>query len=121
MLTAVFTALAAVVPSDAVAIGCISASLFLVYLCSSAAWAIASVAAPPNCTASLGSLQNFGGYVGGALAPTVTGLIVRDTGHFGAALLTGAVIALAAAAGYWLMIRDPIPAAAVPAAAPALG
>ncbi len=127
VLTAVFTAVAAEVPSDALALACISLSLFLVYLCSSAAWAMASVAAPANCTASIGSMQNFGGYIGGALAPTVTGFIVQRTGHFEAALLTGAAIALAAAAGYWFLIREPIPVETAPAAlrsaatAPALG
>ncbi len=43
---------------------------------------------------------------------------MKGTGHCGAALLTGAAIALAAAAGYRLMIRDPIAAAALPSAAP---
>ena len=110
--TAVFTVVAALTPSDALAIACISASLFLVYLCSSSAWAMASVAAPANCTASIGSMQNFGGYIGGALAPTVTGYIVQGTGHFSMAFVTGAVIALVAAIGYWTLIQDPIPATA---------
>ncbi len=111
VLTAVFTIVAAETSSDTLAIGCISLSLFLVYLCSSSAWAMASVAAPANCTASLGAMQNFGGYIGGALAPTVTGIIVQRTGHFEAALLTGAAIALVAAAGYWTLIKDAIPSA----------
>ncbi len=102
---------AALTPSDALSIACISASLFLVYLCSSSAWAMASVAAPANCTASIGSMQNFGGYIGGALAPTVTGFIVQGTGSFSLAFITGAVIALVAAAGYWTLIQEPIPAA----------
>ncbi len=108
--TAAFTVVAALTPSDTLAIACISASLFLVYLCSSSAWAMASVAAPSNCTASLGAMQNFGGYIGGALAPTVTGFIVGSTGHFSLAFITGAVIALLAALGYWILIQDPIPA-----------
>ena len=111
--TAFFTAVAALTPSDALSIACISASLFLVYLCSSSAWAMASVAAPANCTASIGSMQNFGGYIGGALAPTVTGFIVQGTGSFSLAFITGAVIALVAAAGYWTLIQEPIPAATV--------
>ncbi|RYB03115.1 MFS transporter [Lichenibacterium ramalinae] len=109
--TAACTVVAAVTPSDTLAIACISASLFLVYVCSSSAWAMASVAAPANCTASLGAMQNFGGYIGGALAPTVTGFIVKGTGHFSLAFITGAVIALVAAMGYWFLIREPIPEA----------
>ena len=107
--TAACTVVAAITPSDTLAIACISASLFLVYVCSSSAWAMASVAAPANCTASLGAMQNFGGYIGGALAPTVTGFIVGGTGHFSLAFITGAVIALVAALGYWFLIQDPIP------------
>jgi sugar phosphate permease len=109
VLTAVFTVIAAETPSDVLAIACISLSLFLVYLCSSAAWAMASVAAPANCTASIGSMQNFGGYIGGALAPTITGFIVQSTGRFSPALLTGAAIAVVAAVGYWVLIEGPIP------------
>ena len=72
-------------------------------------WALASVAAPANCTASLGSIQNFGGYLGGALAPMVTGFIVQATGSFVPALLVGAAMALAAALAYLLIIRtEPI-------------
>lgn len=109
--TALFTIVAAETSSDILAIACISLSLFLVYTCSSSAWAMASVAAPANCTASIGAMQNFGGYIGGALAPTVTGYIVQSTGHFSLAFITGAVIALVAAGGYWMLIREPIPAA----------
>ena len=68
--TGVFTALAAWTPSNALAIGCISVAMFLCYVSTATAWAMASVAAPANCTASLGAMQNFGGYLGGALAPT---------------------------------------------------
>ena len=109
---ALFTAVAALVPSDALAIACMSAALFLVNVCSTSVWAMASVAAPANCTASIGSVQNFGGYIGGALAPTVTAYIKAGTGAFAPAFLAGAAIAVAAAAVYWTLIREPIPAAA---------
>src|ERR1700730_11593380 len=78
-------------------------------------WALASVAAPAHRTASLGSIQNFGGYLGGALAPTVTGFIVQATGTFVPALLVGAVIALA----YLVVIPNrPIRSAELGVAAP---
>jgi sugar phosphate permease len=106
---AVFTVLTAYTPSSVLAVTFISLSVLLVYVSSSAAWATASVAAPANCTASIGSMQNFGGYLGGALAPTVTGFIVQETHSFQPALLVGAAIALSAAVIYMLMVRDPIP------------
>ncbi len=51
------------------------------------------MSAHPNYTASMAGLQNFGDYIGGALAPTVTGFVVQMTGSFIPALLTGAAVA----------------------------
>jgi sugar phosphate permease len=108
--TAACTIAAAYVSSNALAIVFISASLFLVYVTSTCAWALSSVAAPTNCTASIGAMQNFGGYLGGALAPTVTGLIVQTTGSFVPALVVGAVIGVASAACYLFIVDQPITA-----------
>ncbi len=109
--TSACTLAAAYVTSNILAVAFISASLFLVYVTSTYAWALSSVAAPTNCTASIGAMQNFGGYLGGALAPTVTGLIVQSTGSFVLALVVGAVIGVASAASYLFVVRDPITAA----------
>jgi cyanate permease len=84
----------------------ISAAVVFAGGASGMSWALASVAAPAHCTASLGSIQNFGGYLGGALAPTVTGFIVQATGTFVPALLVGAVIALASALAYLVVIPN---------------
>jgi sugar phosphate permease len=110
--TAACTVSAAFVTSNALAIVFISASLFLVYVTSTCAWALSSVAVPTNCTASIGAMQNFGGYLGGALAPTVTGLIVQQTGSFVPALVVGALIGVASAGSYLFVVVDrPITAA----------
>src|SRR5271167_754497 len=109
--TAICTVAAAYVSSNALAIAFISISLFLVYVTSTCAWALSSVAVPTNCTASIGAMQNFGGYLGGALAPTVTGLIVQHTGSFVPALVVGAIIGLASAASYFFVVDQPITAA----------
>jgi len=109
--TAACTVAAAYVTSNTLAIAFISASLFLLYITSTCAWALSSVAAPTNCTASIGSMQNFGGYLGGALAPTVTGLIVQSTGSFQLALVVGAVIAVASGFSFLLVVGEPITAA----------
>jgi MFS family permease len=107
--TAIFTVLTALTPSNTLAVIFISISLFLIYVSASAAWAMAPVAAPANCTASIGSMQNFGGYFGGALAPTVTGFIVQETSSFKPALLVGAAVAFCAALVYLVVVRGPIP------------
>ena len=94
--------------SNAMALALISISLFLIYIASSAAWATVPIAAPSQYTASLGSIQNCGGYLGGALAPTVTGLIVQRTGSFSQAFLLSAGLSLLSAAAYLLLVRQPI-------------
>jgi MFS family permease len=108
---AVCTVAAALVESNTLAVVLISAALFLGYVASSSAWAMASVAAPANTTASLGAVQNFGGYLGGALAPTVTGFIVQASGSFVPALMTAAGIGVVCAVLYAVITRRPITAA----------
>jgi sugar phosphate permease len=94
--------------SNAAAIAFISVTLFLIYIAASAAWATVPIAAPSQYTASLGSIQNSGGYLGGALAPAVTGLIVQQTGSFSQALLLSAGLCFLSAIVYLLLVKQPI-------------
>ncbi|MDE3195330.1 MAG: MFS transporter [Acidobacteriota bacterium] len=105
---AVCTAASVFAKSNSVALVFISICVFLVYISSSAAWATVPIAAPAQFTASLGSIQNFGGYLGGALAPAVTGFIVQETGSFAQALLLSAGLCIVSAAAYLLLVRGPI-------------
>jgi MFS family permease len=102
------TVATAYAPSNAAVIVLISISLFLIYIVSSASWATVPIAAPSQFTASLGSIQNFGGYLGGALAPTFTGLLVERTGSFTSALLLSAGITVTAGIVYLALVRGPI-------------
>ncbi|HET7212048.1 MAG TPA: MFS transporter [Terriglobia bacterium] len=104
----VCTTLAAFSSSSIFAVVCISISLFLLNGSSTAAWAMATVAAPKNYAASLGSIQNFGGYLGGTLAPAVTGFMVQATSSFQSALLVASGIGLLAAIGHLVLVRNPI-------------
>ena len=95
---------------NALALTFISISMFLIYIAASSAWATVPVAAPSQFTASLGSIQNFGGYFGGALAPTLTGFIVQRTGSFSQALLLSSAIAVAGGISYLALVGKPIQA-----------
>jgi MFS family permease len=106
---ALFTVPAALVQSNVVALACISVVVFLANAASACSWALATAAAPPNRVASLGAIQNFGGFLGGALAPIVTGAIAQATHSFVPALLAGAAIAFASAMTYLFVVRDAIP------------
>ncbi len=113
---AVFTVPAALVESNWLALACISVVVFLANAASACSWTLATVAAPPNRVASLGALQNFGGFLGGALAPILTGFIAQVTHSFVPALLTGAAMAFVGALMYLFVVRNPIPAEAGSAA-----
>ncbi len=106
--SAVLTAIAAVTVSNTIAVACISASVFFGNLAGATIWALAVVAAPSKGVASLGSMQNFGGFIGGAMAPMVTGFIVQATGSFIPALMVAAVIGIASAIIYLFVVRDPV-------------
>jgi MFS family permease len=102
------TVAAALVPSTATALVFVSLAMFLGCVASSASWAMVPVAAPAHTTASLGAIHNFGGYLGGALAPMTTGFVVQISGSFVPAFLLAAGIAVACALAASISIRDPI-------------
>ncbi len=103
-----FTIPAALVESNAVAIACISIVIFLANASSACSWSLASAVAPRSRVASLGAIQNFGGFLGGALAPILTGYIAQAW-SFVPALLTGAGIAFLGAMSYQFLVVRPIP------------
>jgi nitrate/nitrite transporter NarK len=103
---AVFTTGAAEVSGNVMAVTCVTLAMVCGAMCAALYWALASAIAPSNCTASAGSLANFGGYIGGAITPTVTGFIVQATGSFTPALLLGGAIALLSALSYLVLVKN---------------
>lgn len=103
---ALFTLAAAYAVSDFVAVACIAGALFCNGCCTSMNWSLVAEVAPANFTASLGGITNFGGYIGGALAPIATGFIVQSTGSFAYALILAAVLAGLSALALFVLIPD---------------
>jgi MFS family permease len=108
LFAALFTVPAAYTPSLVLAILYISLALYFVNLACGGAWALVSVAAPRRLVASLGSVQNFGGYLGGSLAPVLTGVIVDTTDSFVNALLISAAVSVIGALVYLFGVKDPV-------------
>ena len=102
------TGLALVVASDAWSLAAICGALFFANIATAAIWALAVAAAPARFVGTVGAVQNFGGLVGGALAPIVTGLTVEATHGFAAALAVTALAGLAGAAIYLFGVRAPL-------------
>lgn len=55
--------------------------------------------APRHIVSSVAALQNFGGNIGGAIAPILTGFLYQSTGSFQTALIATGIIALVIGAG----------------------
>lgn len=100
---------AALTESTVMSIIWICCAQFFINMASSGAWAMAATLADERTTGSLGSLQNFGGYFGGAFAPLITGILLDATGSFVAALMIASLVAVAAAFLYAFGVNQPIP------------
>ncbi|EAA5258743.1 MFS transporter [Salmonella enterica subsp. enterica] len=83
--------------------------LTLGYFCSQmpsgVIWALAADMAPKEQVASLGAIQNFGGFLGAALAPVITGIILDATGHFTNVFILGGCLLLLGACSYGFFVR----------------
>jgi MFS family permease len=106
--TAALTVAAAFAHSAGLAIVLVSIAVLFSNCASATIWGLVTSAAPPNYVASLGSIQNFGGYLGGACSPVVTGWVVDVTGSFVIALFIGAAMAAAGALIYLFGVTRPI-------------
>ena len=71
-------------------------------------WTLATDVAPAGSVGSLGAIQNFGGFIGAALAPICAGLILDATGNFTLVFISGAVLLLVGALSYGLILKEPI-------------
>lgn len=71
-------------------------------------WTLATDVAPRHMVASLGAIQNFGGFIGAALAPLVTGYIIDMTGRFELAFLVGALLLIISAIIYAFFLKKRI-------------
>jgi len=107
---ALATVPAAYTPDLVWAMVLISIAMFFINLASAACWTMVSVIAPKRKVASVGSIQNFGGYLGGSFAPIITGWVVQTTGTYEGALVASGVIAVLGALAYALLVKEPIPA-----------
>lgn len=96
------------VHSLAFSIGLMTLALCAISAITGSAWALAGDVAPPSMVGSVGAIQNFGGYFGGAFAPAVAGMIADTTGSYTIAFVSGGIIAGFAAIFYWFVVKEPI-------------
>jgi D-galactonate transporter len=96
--------------TPAMAVALLTAGSFFYGLTSASFWTLPSdVVQTQSMVASVGSIQNFGGAIGGAIAPIATGVLIDQMGGFVPALVVGAVMLLVSAVAYGVFVRRPIP------------
>ncbi|WP_338747089.1 MFS transporter [Pseudomonas putida] len=115
VVSALFAAAAFTVPLSfgsglMLSVALLCCALFSVNMASSTAWMIANTVVDSQRVASFGSIQNFGGYLAGSVAPIVTGFSIQQTGSFASAFLISAAVAAVAAMAYVLLLKQPVSA-----------
>jgi MFS family permease len=109
VFAAVFTLPLTFVTSLGGCIALLCLALFGINLSSATAWMVVNTVVDTKRVASLGSIQNFGGYIAGSVAPIVTGFSVQYTGTFATAFAVSAIVALLSAVAYFVLLKAPIP------------
>ncbi|APB73062.1 MFS transporter [Paenibacillus peoriae] len=96
------------IDNTVVSIVLLSVGYFASQLPSGVIWTLAADIAPGEQVASLGAIQNFGGFLGAALAPIATGYILDTTGSFNNVFLLGASLLVMGAISYGVFLKKPI-------------
>ncbi|NIE73318.1 MFS transporter [Pantoea sp. Ap-967] len=107
LASALCTVPAAFTDSNTHAVIFISSAMFFLNIANGGAWSLVSIVIPSRLTASLGSLMNFGGYLGGSIAPIATGVIVERTGSFTMAFIVAAIVAIVGCLMFLFLIKAP--------------
>ena len=118
---ALFTLIVAFTTNVVACVVLLCLTMFFINISSATAWMIVNTIVPSERVASFGSIQNFGGYLAGSIAPILTGFSVQQSGSFSSAFVISAVVAACSAFAYFTLLKEPaapvMPVEAVPAVA----
>jgi MFS family permease len=99
---------AGMVADKMTAVWLLTISLCGLGLASPNTWTLTAAVCQKRIVGTVAGIQNFGGNLGGILAPALTGFIAHKTNSFALALgLTGAVLVVGMLA-YWVLIDDDV-------------
>ncbi len=108
---ALFTLIVAFTTDVVACVVLLCLTLFFISISSATAWMIVNTIVPSERVASFGSIQNFGGYLAGSIAPILTGFNVQQSGSFSSAFVISAVVAACSALAYFALLKEPAPVA----------
>src|SRR5438093_832839 len=71
-------------------------------------WSLTQACCTKRLVGTVSGIQNFGGNVGGIIAPWLTGAIAYRTGSFASAFVLCGVILVAGTLAYWLLMNEKV-------------
>lgn len=83
-------------------------ALFTIHFAGTSGWGLPQVSAPARMVASVGSVQNCGGFLFASLGPVIAGWFLDKTGSFDISLFICAGVILLGACSYAFIVKDPI-------------
>jgi sugar phosphate permease len=99
------------IASDGLALVLLCIGYFAVQVPTGCIWTLPSDVVEGHQVSSLGSIQNFGGFLGAAVAPVITGVILQRTGgNYSMVFALGGVALLIGGLSYLIFVRDRRPA-----------
>ena len=104
---ALFTLIVAFTTNVVACVVLLCLTMFFINTSSATAWMIVNTIVPSERVASFGSIQNFGGYLAGSIAPILTGFSVQQSGSFSTAFVISAVVAVCSAFAYFALLKEP--------------
>ena len=99
---------AGIVGDKMTAVWLLTISLCGLGICSPNTWTLTQAVCHKKIVGSVSGIQNFGGNLGGILAPALTGFIVHATNSFALALGLVGVVLLIGMLAYWFLIHEPV-------------
>jgi ACS family D-galactonate transporter-like MFS transporter len=99
---------AGMVTDKMTAVWLLTISLCGLGICSPNTWTLTQAVCHKKIVGTVSGIQNFGGNLGGILAPALTGFIVHATNSFALALGLVGVILVVGMIAYWFLISDTV-------------
>ena len=103
----------AIVPAGLVADNTACVWLLLISLCGIGVaapntWSLTQACCAKNIVGTVSGIQNFGGNIGGIIAPALTGVIADRTGSFAPAFVLCGFILVGGAVAYWTLMNEKV-------------
>jgi ACS family glucarate transporter-like MFS transporter len=99
---------AGMVTDKLTAVWLLTISLAGLGICSPNTWTLTQAVCQKKIVGTVTGIQNFGGNLGGILAPALTGYIAHVTNSFALAFGVAGVVLLIGMFAYWFLISDPV-------------